>query len=150
MTELRADIRAQLDASGLSYEVLPCEAEHADTAVFCEHYGYSLDDSANTIVVKAKTGEERFVACVLLATTLIDTNKVVRKRLGARRVSFASAQETLALTQMELGGVTPFCLPDSLELWVDARTMEREYVLLGGGDRQAVQAVLPPAHLPGK
>ena len=39
---------------------MPCDPELADTAVFCEHYGQSLEDSVNTIVVKAKTGDERY------------------------------------------------------------------------------------------
>ena len=37
----------------------------------------------NTILVKAKTGGERYVACVALANTRLDVNRVVRKRLGA-------------------------------------------------------------------
>ena len=49
-----------LRASGLDHEVMPCDPDLADTAVFCEHYGQSLEDSVNTIVVKAKTGGERF------------------------------------------------------------------------------------------
>ena len=34
---------------------------------------------------------------------------------------------------MMLGGVTPFGLPDNLPLWIDARVMEPEWVILGGG-----------------
>ena len=103
---VRERIHAFLDDSGLEYEVLDCDPELADTAVFCEHYGVPLDCSVNCILVKAKTGGERFAACVLLATTRLDVNKVVRKRLEARRVSFASADETRELTGMELGGVS--------------------------------------------
>ena len=54
-------------ASRLAYEVMPRDPDLADTAVFREHYGHPLEDSVNTIVVKAKTGGERFAACALLA-----------------------------------------------------------------------------------
>ena len=133
-----------LRASGLDYEVMPCDPELADTAVFCEHYGQSLEDSVNTIVVKAKTGGERFVACALLAPTRLDVNRCVRKRLATRRVSFASAEETARVTGMTLGGVTPLGLPAGLPLWVDARVMERSEIILGGGTRHSKIRV-PPA-----
>ena len=33
-------------------EVIECDPDLADTAAFCEAYGYSPEDSANAIVVK--------------------------------------------------------------------------------------------------
>lgn len=128
-------IRQALDELGVDYEVLPCNPELADTTVFCEHYGYSPAISANTILVTSKTGEKQHVACVLLAATRLDVNRTVRKRMGVRRLSFASADETRAITGMEIGGVTPIALPNDLRLWVDARVMNCDYVILGGGNR---------------
>ena len=139
-----ASISNLLRASGLDYEVMPCDPDFADTAVFCEHYGYPAEDSVNTIVVKAKTGGERFAACALLAHTRLDVNGCVRKRLASRRVSFASAAETERLTGMSVGGVTPLGLPADLPLWVDARIMRRSEVILGGGTRHSKIRV-PPA-----
>ena len=133
-----------LRASGLDYDVLPCEPDLADTAVFCEHYGFPPEDSVNTILVKAKTGGERFAACALLAHTRLDVNRCVRKRLASRRVSFASAEETERVTGMTVGGVTPLGLPPDLPLWVDARIMERREIILGGGTRHSKIRV-PPA-----
>ena len=98
MDDVQAAIRAVLDASGLDYEIMPCDPDLADTAVFCERYGIALEDSANTILVKTKTGVERFVACVVLATTRLDVNKAVRKRIGARKVSFAGPEGPVAGT----------------------------------------------------
>ena len=134
-TVLVERIAIALEASGVEHEIFPCDPELADTAVFCEHYGYPPEVSANTILVKAKTGAERFVVCVVLANTRLDVNRTVRKRIGSRRVSFASADETRAVTGMEIGGVTPLALPDGLEIWIDARIMACEWVILGGGDR---------------
>jgi len=139
-------ITARLDALGVEYEIVPCDPELADTAAFCEHYGYALEDSANTIVVMGKADPPVFAACVVLATTRLDVNKVVRKRLGARKASFAGAEETKALTGMAIGGVTPIGLPEGLPLWVDARVMERERIILGGGSRDR-KVHAPPAIL---
>lgn len=45
-----------LRASGLDYEVLPCDPDLADTAVFCAHYDYPLEDSVNTILSRPRPG----------------------------------------------------------------------------------------------
>jgi len=143
MADTLPEIRTILEASGLPFEVWDCQAELADTAVFCAHYGVSLDHSANTILVKSKTGDEAYAACVVLATGRLDVNKTVRKRLGARKASFASAEETRAMTGMEIGGVTALALPASLPLWIDAAVMQRDYIILGGGNRESKLKVSP-------
>ena len=124
-------------------KIIPCDPDKADTAVFCAHYGYALEDSANTILVSAKTGEKRTVACVLLADSRLDVNHVVRKRLQSRRVSFASAEKTRELTGMEIGGVTPLALPDDMAVWVDTRVIQRDTIILGGGGRDTKIVTTP-------
>jgi prolyl-tRNA editing enzyme YbaK/EbsC (Cys-tRNA(Pro) deacylase) len=136
----------RLDALGTEYEIIACDPDLADTAAFCEHYGYALEDSANTIVVAGRVEPPVHAACVVLATTRLDVNKVVRKRLGVRKASFADAETTRALTGMAIGGVTPVGLPPGLPLWVDARVMERERIILGGGGRDR-KVLAPPALL---
>ena len=126
-----------LQQTGLEYEVWPCDPELADTARFCEHYGVAPENSANAILVRSKTGSEKYALCVLLATHQLNTNHTVRKKLGARKVSFASAEQTRELTGMEIGGVTPLCLPSGLPVWIDAAVMDCEYVVLGGGNRSS-------------
>jgi prolyl-tRNA editing enzyme YbaK/EbsC (Cys-tRNA(Pro) deacylase) len=137
LTATLPEIQSLLERSGYDFEVWPCDPELADTARFCEHYGVALANSANAILVRSKTGERKYVLCVLLATHRLNTNHTVRKKLGARKVSFASADETRELTGMEIGGVTPFCLPAGLPIWIDAAVMECGYVVLGGGNRRS-------------
>jgi prolyl-tRNA editing enzyme YbaK/EbsC (Cys-tRNA(Pro) deacylase) len=139
-------VRRQLDALGVPYEIVPCDPALADTAAFCATYGYALEDSANTILVVGKSEPPAYAACVVLATTRLDVNRTVRQRLGARRASFASPEETRALTGMELGGVTVFGLPPGLPIWVDARVAQRERIVLGGGSR-SFKVVAAPAIL---
>lgn len=134
---------AALDTAGVPYEVIACDPALADTAAFCEHYGYAPEDSANTIVVASKREPKRYVACVVLATTRLDVNGAVKRRLDAGKVSFASADETAALTGMELGGVTALALPPDLPLWVDAAVMTRPRIILGGGSRSMKIHVAP-------
>lgn len=143
-------VRCTLAALPVVAEVIPCDPDKADTAVFCAHYGYAPEDSANTILVTAKTGEKKTVACVLLADSRLDVNHVVRKRLKSRRVSFASADKTRELTGMDLGGVTPIALPPDMAVWVDSRVMQRERIVLGGGSRSAKVVTTPELfnHIP--
>ena len=140
---LPPNVRSILKRSHLTFEVVACDPGDSDTAVFVEKYGYSIQDSANCILVKTKTGEEKFIACLVLATTRLDVNNRIRKKICARKVSFASAEETRAITSMELGGVTPLGLPDTLLLWVDARVMGREKIVIGGGNRDCKIIVAP-------
>lgn len=135
-----------LDRLGAAYEVMACDPALADTTAFCEAYGIAPEDSANTIVVIGKSDPPRYVACVVLATTRLDVNGAVRKRLGVKKASFASADETRELTGMIIGGVTAFGLPADMAVWVDARVMERERIVLGGGSRDC-KIVGPPSML---
>ena len=120
---------------GREYDLFACDPALADTAAFCAAYGFDPADSANTIVVVGKSDPPVYAACVVLATHRLDVNRVVKQRLGTRKASFASPDETRALTGMEIGGVTAFGLPDGLPLWIDAAVMDRERIVLGGGSR---------------
>ena len=135
-----------LDTTGVDYEIFECDPDLADTAQFCAAYGFELDESANTILVIGKSEPPVYAACIVLATTRLDVNKVVRKRLGVKKASFANGEVTVGLTGMEIGGVTPFGLPPELPVWVDSRVMEREQIVLGGGDRGR-KVLAPPAIL---
>jgi prolyl-tRNA editing enzyme YbaK/EbsC (Cys-tRNA(Pro) deacylase) len=131
--------RARLDAAlaplGVQYELFPCDPALADTAAFCAAYGFDPEDSANTIVVIGKSEPPRYAACVTLAPYRLDVNRAVRDRLGTRKASFAPAEATAELTGMQMGGVTVFGLPPDIPVWVDARVMTRERIVLGGGSR---------------
>jgi prolyl-tRNA editing enzyme YbaK/EbsC (Cys-tRNA(Pro) deacylase) len=139
-------VRRRLAELGVEHEIVPCDPALADTAEFCAAYGYAPEDSANTIVVKGKPEPARYVVCVVLADSRLDVNGAVRRRLGVRKASFASADETRDLTGMLIGGVTPFGLRPDLPVWVDARVMTRDRIVLGGGSRSC-KIVTPPQTL---
>jgi prolyl-tRNA editing enzyme YbaK/EbsC (Cys-tRNA(Pro) deacylase) len=132
---IEEQVRQVLAGLELPYELIPIDAAYADTALFCEHYGYPLEHSVNTIIVGSKREPKQYGACLVLATTRLDVNRTVRKLMGVSRVSFASAGDTVALTGMMIGGVTVFALPPEIPIYVDAPIMSLEYVILGGGSR---------------
>tara|TARA_B100002052_G_scaffold70465_1_gene63836 strand:- start:1749 stop:2237 length:489 start_codon:yes stop_codon:yes gene_type:complete len=143
-----------LEAMCADYQIVECAPELADTAQFCEHYGYRLDESANAILIVGKGDPRVYALCVVLATTQVDVNKQARRKLGVKKASFASPDETIKLTGMTLGGVTPFGLPASLPIWIDSRVLECSKVIVGGGSRNRkiytnpqVLAALPSAEI---
>jgi prolyl-tRNA editing enzyme YbaK/EbsC (Cys-tRNA(Pro) deacylase) len=133
---------SNLDTLGVAYELFPCDPALADTAAFCEAYGFAPEDSANTILVIGKSNPPTYVACVVLATTRLDVNRAVKQKLGAR-ASFAPAEVTREITGMELGGVTVFGLSPEMPIWVDSRVMGRERIVLGGGSRSCKVLAAP-------
>ncbi len=139
-------VRNALDTYGIEHRVVACDDKLADTAQFCEAYGYTPEQSANALVVASTKGEPAFACCVVLAHCRLDVNKVVRKKLGARKVSFANPELTREMTGMELGGVTPIGIPETLPLWIDSRVMDCEEIILGGGNRLS-KLLLAPAGL---
>ena len=134
-----------LDHLTSDYQIIECDPQLADTAQFCERYGYELDESANAILVVGKGEPRRYALCVVLATTQVDVNKVVRKKLGVKKASFATPEETETITGMVLGGVTPFGLPETLSIWIDGRVLQRSKVIVGGGSRDRKICVTPQA-----
>ena len=150
MTEaglLHPSVREHLARIGVEFEVMACDPALADTAAFVEAYGVPLERSANTIVVASKGAEPTYAACIVLATTSLDVNRVVRREMGVRKASFAGPDAVRDLTGMEIGGVTPFGLSDDLPILVDARVMEPDWVVLGGGNRSSKLKLAPAALL---
>ena len=107
-----AALEADAPADAALVGVAEIDPDLADTAAFCDAYGSPLDGSANCVVVAGRRGEDtRYAACLVLATTRADVNGLVRKRLNARKASFAPMDDAVALTGMEYGGITPIGLP---------------------------------------
>jgi prolyl-tRNA editing enzyme YbaK/EbsC (Cys-tRNA(Pro) deacylase) len=124
-----------LASLAIAHEIIEIDPDFADTAQFCEKYGYPPERSANTLLIASKKGPEQYCVCVVLASTSLDVNKRVRKLMGVRRVSFASAEQTIAVTGMMIGGVTPFGLPGDVPIYVDDAIDGLDYVILGSGSR---------------
>jgi prolyl-tRNA editing enzyme YbaK/EbsC (Cys-tRNA(Pro) deacylase) len=122
--------------------VAEIDPELADTAAFCAAYTSPVDGSANCVVVAGRRGEDtRYAACLVLASTRADVNGLVRRRLAARKASFAPMDDAVALTGMEYGGITPVGLPPDWPLLVDAAVAAAPAVVIGSGVRHSKLAL---------
>src|SRR3954451_1942690 len=90
--EDRAALESAVAALGVEYELFPCDPALADTAAFCAAYGFSPDESANTIVVAGKADPRRYAACIVLAPHRLDVNHEAQDRLRGRQVPFLAAR----------------------------------------------------------
>ena len=93
-----------------------------------------------------REGRNWFAACVVLATTRADVNGVVKKALGASKLSFAAMDDAVRATTMEYGGITPLGLPPEWPLLIDERVVAAGEVVIGSGVRRS-KIVLPGALL---
>src|SRR5713101_119289 len=143
--DVERKVAASLEELGAPFELLRIDPDFADTAAFCEKYGIPLDHSGNTIIVASKKEPRQYCACLVLATTRLDVNHAVRKLMGVSRVSFASGDETKAVTGMLIGGVTIFALPADLPIYVDERVMAPAFIIVGGGGRSTKIKLAPDA-----
>jgi prolyl-tRNA editing enzyme YbaK/EbsC (Cys-tRNA(Pro) deacylase) len=135
-----------LNTYGLTFRVFECDPELADTAAFCKQYGFTLEQSANTIIVASrKTDPVRYAACIILADSRLDVNKKVCETMQVKRASFADAETTKALTGMMIGGVTAIGITD-LPIYVDSRILQQAEIVMGGGNR-STKVILPPHEL---
>jgi prolyl-tRNA editing enzyme YbaK/EbsC (Cys-tRNA(Pro) deacylase) len=146
MSQLDPGVAKAIESLGVQHEVLDCNPEWADTDVFCANYNIPRDHAANAILIASKTEPKQYAVCLVLATTKIDVNHAVSKLMGIKRLSFASADETKAVTGQAIGGVTVFGLPDTSPLYIDNRMMANDYVIVGGGNR-STKIKLPPSEL---
>lgn len=118
--------------------VAEIDPEVSDTAAFCEKYQVLPVDCVNCVVVEAKRGDEVwYAACMIPANKRVDVNGIVRKHLGARKISFAPRDTAVSLTGMEFGAITPIGLPEEWPILVDTDAANLEHAIIGSGIRKS-------------
>jgi len=146
---LAPPVAAAVRALDLGCFVAPIDPALADTAAFCAAYSVALNASANCVVVSGRRGgTTTTAACLVLASDRADINKVVRKRLDVRTLSFASMADAVQQTQMEHGGITPVGLPTGWPVLVDEAVARAGWVVIGSGLRGS-KITVPGATLAG-
>jgi len=135
-------VAAALPSLATQVFVAAIEPALADTAAFCAAYEVAMDASANCVVVEGRRGDlTTMAACLVLATDRADVNRAVRRRLGARKISFAAMESAISRTGMEYGGITPLGLPGGWPLLVDAAVAASHWLVVGSGLRSSKLAV---------
>src|SRR6476469_9990661 len=144
---LAAPVAGAVRATRLDCFVASIDPDLADTAAFCDAYDVPMDASANCVVVSGRRAETvTMAACVVLATDRADVNKVVRKHLDVRKISFAAMADAVSRSGMEYGGITPVGLPADWPVLVDEAVTACTWVVIDSGIRGSKLA-LPGAAL---
>ena len=133
-----------LERLGADYEIVEIDPQYADTAAFCEQYGFAPEASANAILVASKRPPGHFRLCLGLATTRLDVNQRVKRLMEVSKLSFATPEQTIEVTGMEIGGVTPFGLVDPPPILVDAAVMAVGPRAIVGGGSRSMKVVVDP------
>lgn len=137
----------KLGAVADTVRVFEIDPAIADTATLCEAMQQPMDVMANCVIVTGRRGEvTRHAACLVLATTRADVNSLVRKRLDARKASFADQDFAVAATGMEYGGITPIGLPPEWPILIDSAVVATDLVCIGSGVRRS-KLILPGSAL---
>ena len=93
--------------------------------------GTPLERGAKAIVLKT---DDAYVLAVLSAVDKVKSS-VLRRHLGVKRMSFASADDVRAVTGCEPGGVPPFGNLFGLRVVMDSRLAEQEWIDFNAGER---------------
>ena len=137
---LAAPVHALLQKWPRAADVLVAQIDPAlaDTDAFCAAYAVDVADSGNCVVVAGRRGGDvRLAACLVPATTRVDVNGVVRRRLDVRKASFAPLEIAVQVTDMEYGGITPVGLPADWPVLVDGAVALAAHVVVGSGLRRS-------------
>lgn len=132
-----AALRADPEFAG-RLAVVAIDPALADTEALVAAYDLDLAASGNCVVISgSRGGEERIAACVVPADTRADVNNLAKRRLDVRKASFHPMDRAVTESGMEYGGITPVGLPPSWRLFIDARLLDQEVVVIGSGLRRS-------------
>jgi prolyl-tRNA editing enzyme YbaK/EbsC (Cys-tRNA(Pro) deacylase) len=137
---------------GSSVAVVEIDPAIADTAALMAAYDLPATSGANCVVVAGRrAADERIAACVVRADTKADVNRLVKRTLDVRKLSFMAMDRAVEESGMEYGGITPLGLPPEWRVLVDSRVPELASVIIGSGVRRSKLLVPGPlmAELPG-
>jgi prolyl-tRNA editing enzyme YbaK/EbsC (Cys-tRNA(Pro) deacylase) len=133
---LAQPVRNAIADLGLECFVAPIDPDKADTAAFCATYDVPLEVSANCVVVSGRRADvSTMAACLVQASERADVNRVIKKRLNVRKISFAGMDDAVRETGMEYGGITAIGLPLSWPILVDEAVAGLDMIVVGSGIR---------------
>lgn len=137
MSTISTKVTHLLDAHGVPYRRL----EHTEPVFTVEaaaiQRGVVLEEMVKSILLREKAQPRRYVMACVIGTARLDP-QAVRAYLPAeedwKRLTFASAEEILAVTGYVQGAVAPLCLPPTLPVIFDEAIARCTRVNISGGD----------------
>ena len=136
MTVQRTRIMDILDAHHIAYRVLPHSRPVFTVEAAAEQRGVVKEEMVKSILLRDRDG--RYVMAGVTGDARVDP-KAVRAHLPAdwKRLSFASAEEILAVTGCVQGAVTPLGLPPDVPVILDEAIARCDKITISSGDPMA-------------
>jgi Ala-tRNA(Pro) deacylase len=136
MNPLQTKIVDMLDAVKIAYRVLPHREPVFTVEKAAEQRGVPKEEMVKSILLRDRDG--RYVMACVTGDVRLDP-KAVRARLPPewKRLSFATAEEILAVTGCVQGAIAPLGLPKNVPVIFDDAIARCEKVSISSGDPMA-------------
>ncbi len=132
-------IKNVLEEKSIEYRFFEHEAVRTSEEAIRERPGYTLNQGAKAIILCAEMPdkERKFFMTVFPAHKRLD-NKKTAASIGAKKIRFATAEESSVITRgIEFGGIPPFGTLFGLQVIVDPALFKNEEIIFNCGDRRA-------------
>ena len=147
MNETENIVLDYLKTQNIEYEKFDIDPNFSDTQNFCTKYKFSLDQSANTIILESKRPKGLYAVAVVRASQKLDVNTKLKNIMGVKKLSFANAVKSEEITGMKVGGITPFGLSQKFQIYFDEGLKLSKKIVFGGGSRN-FKILIEPIYLP--
>ena len=147
MNEIENKVLDYLKTQQIEYEKIDIDPNFSDTQNFCNKYNFSLDQSANTIILESKRPKGIYSIAVVQASKKLDVNTKLKNIMGVKKLSFANAAKSEELTGMKVGGITPFGLSQKLQIYFDEGLKKLSKKIGFGGGSRNFKILIDPIYL---
>ncbi|MBX7236365.1 MAG: YbaK/EbsC family protein [Caldilineales bacterium] len=135
MSAFKTKIIDLLDANGVVYKLLPHSEPVFTVEAAARQRGVVKEEMVKSILLREKSAERRYVMACVLGHERLDPQAVRAALPGEwKRLTFASAEEILAVTGYVQGAVAPLCLPPQVPVVFDHSIAACQNVNISSGD----------------
>lgn len=126
---------ALLEAHGVPYRLLPHDEPVFTVEAAARQRGVVKEEMVKSILLREKAEPRRYVMACVLGHMRLDPQAVRQALPGEwKRLTFASAEEILAVTGYVQGAVNPLCLPPAVPVVFDEAIAACTKVNISSGD----------------
>ena len=147
MNEIENKVLDYLKTQQIEYEKIDIDPNFSDTQNFCNKYNFSLDQSANTIILESKRPKGLYSIAVVQASKKLDVNTKLKNIMGVKKLSFANANKSEELSGMKVGGITPFGLSEKFQIYFDEGLKKLSKKIVFGGGSRNFKILIEPKYL---
>lgn len=135
MSAFKTKITDLLDAHNVPYKLLPHSEPVFTVEAAARQRGVVREEMVKSILLREKSAARRYAMACVLGHERLDP-QAVRVALPGdwKRLTFASAEEILAITGYVQGAVAPLCLPPETPVVFDEGIAACQNVNISSGD----------------